>query len=82
MTTSLTFHPPARLLLGPGPSNVEERVLRAMSTQLVGYFDSCLLEVAAEIRRLLNLAFGTKNHVTLPISGTGSAGMEAALINM
>jgi alanine-glyoxylate transaminase / serine-glyoxylate transaminase / serine-pyruvate transaminase len=82
MTTSQTFHPPTRLLLGPGPSNVEERVLRAMSTQLVGYFDPCLLEVAAEIRRLLNLAFGTRNHVTLPISGTGSAGMEAALINI
>lgn len=82
MTTSQTFHPPARLLLGPGPSNVEERVLRAMSAQLVGYFDACLLDVASEIRALLNLAFGTNNKVTFPISGTGSAGMEAALINV
>jgi alanine-glyoxylate transaminase / serine-glyoxylate transaminase / serine-pyruvate transaminase len=82
MTTSQTFHPPARLLLGPGPSNVEGRVLQAMSAQLVGYFDACLLDVAGEIRRLLNLAFGTSNKVTFPISGTGSAGMEAALINV
>ena len=44
MTTSTTFHPPARLLLGPGPSNVEDRVLQAMSAQMVGYFDPSLVE--------------------------------------
>jgi alanine-glyoxylate transaminase/serine-glyoxylate transaminase/serine-pyruvate transaminase len=82
MAISPTFHPPARLLLGPGPSNVEERVLRAMSAPVVGYFDPCLPEMTGEIRRLLNLAFGTQNRATFPISGTGSAGMEAALINV
>ena len=82
MAISPTFHPPARLLLGPGPSNVEERVLRTMSAPVVGYFDPCLPEVTGEIRRLLNLAFGTQNKATFPISGTGSAGMEAALINV
>jgi alanine-glyoxylate transaminase/serine-glyoxylate transaminase/serine-pyruvate transaminase len=82
MTTSISFHPPARLLLGPGPSNVEERVLRAMSAQMVGYFDPSLVEVKGEITRLLNLAFGSANRATFPISGTGMAGMEAALINM
>lgn len=82
MTMSRTFQPPARLLLGPGPSNVDQRVLRAMSAPVVGYFDPSMLEVTGEIRRLLDLAFGTTNHVTFPISGTGSAGMEAALINV
>jgi len=82
MTTSNAFHPPARLLLGPGPSNVEVRVLQAMSTQMVGYFDPSLVEMKAEITRLLNLVFGTANRATFPISGTGMAGMEAALINV
>jgi alanine-glyoxylate transaminase/serine-glyoxylate transaminase/serine-pyruvate transaminase len=79
---SKAFQPPFRLLLGPGPSNVEERVLRAMSAQVVGYFDPVMIEIAAEIGRLLRLAFGTSNRATFPISGTGTAGMEAALINM
>jgi alanine-glyoxylate transaminase/serine-glyoxylate transaminase/serine-pyruvate transaminase len=61
---------------------VEERVLRAMSAQVVGYFDPCMSEITGEIQRLLNLAFGTENRATFPISGTGSAGMEAALINL
>jgi len=82
VSTSKAFHPPARILLGPGPSNVEERVLRAMSAQVVGYFDPCMSEITGEIQRLLNLAFGTENRATFPISGTGSAGMEAALINL
>jgi alanine-glyoxylate transaminase/serine-glyoxylate transaminase/serine-pyruvate transaminase len=81
MTASKAFHPPARLLLGPGPSNVEERVLRAMSAQVVGYFDPWMVEITGEIHRMLNLVFGTENRATFPISGTGTAGMEAALIN-
>ncbi|MFB3819401.1 MAG: alanine--glyoxylate aminotransferase family protein, partial [Candidatus Methylomirabilales bacterium] len=82
MTMSRAFHPPARLLLGPGPSNVDERVLRAMSAPVIGYFDPTMAEIMGEIRRLLNLAFGTQNRATFPISGTGTAGMEAALVNM
>src|SRR5512138_605955 len=82
MTTGRTFHPPARLLLGPGPSNVDERVLRAMSAPVIGYFDPAMTEVTGEIQRLLNTAFGTANRATFPVSGTGSAGMEAALINV
>ncbi len=81
MTASKAFHPPTRLLLGPGPSNVEERVLRAMGAQVVGYFDPWMPEITGEIHRLLNLVFGTENRATFPISGTGTAGMEAALIN-
>jgi len=82
MTMSKAFQPPFRLLLGPGPSNVEERVLRAMSAQVVGYFDPVMMEIAGEIGRLLRVTFGTSNRATFPISGTGTAGMEAALINM
>ncbi len=82
MTTSMTFHPPRRLLLGPGPSNVEERVLQAMAGQMVGYFDPILGEVTREIQRLLQLAFGTASRHTFPISGTGMAGMEAAFVNL
>ena len=82
MTASKALHPPARLLLGPGPSNVEERVLRAMSAQVVGYFDPWMSEITGEIHRLLNWVYGTGNRATFPVSGTGSAGMEAALINL
>jgi len=53
-----------------------------MSAQVVGYFDPVMMEIAGEIGRLLRLAFGTSNRATFPISGTGTAGMEAALINM
>jgi len=82
MSSSQTFHPPARLLLGPGPTGVEERIFRAMAAPLIGYFDPALPEVTGEIRRLLQAAFGTASPATFPISGTGMAGMEAALINM
>jgi alanine-glyoxylate transaminase/serine-glyoxylate transaminase/serine-pyruvate transaminase len=82
MTMSKSFQPPYRLLLGPGPSNVEDRVLRAMSAQVVGYFDPVMTEIAAEIGRLLRMAFGTANRATFPISGTGTSGMEAALVNL
>jgi len=82
MGASKTFHPPTRILMGPGPSNVEERVLRAMSAQVVGYFDPSLLEAMGEIHRLLNHTFETENRATFPISGTGTSGMEAALINL
>jgi alanine-glyoxylate transaminase / serine-glyoxylate transaminase / serine-pyruvate transaminase len=82
MPMSKTFHPPFRILLGPGPSNVDERVLRAMSAPVVGYFDPSMLEIAEEIHRLLNLGFGTANRATFPVSATGSGGMEASLINL
>lgn len=48
----------------------------------MGYFDPSLLGVMGEIQRLLNLAFGTGNRATFPVSRTGTAGMEAALINL
>jgi len=74
--------PPARLLLGPGPSNVHPRVLRACATPLLGHLDPDFLELLEETKRLLQHAFQTANALTIPISGTGSAGMEACFVNL
>ena len=70
-----------RILLGPGPSMVPARVLQALATPPVGYMDPQFLTVMAEVKELLRYVFKTNNEMTLPISGTGSAGMEAALCN-
>jgi alanine-glyoxylate transaminase/serine-glyoxylate transaminase/serine-pyruvate transaminase len=72
---------PHRLLLGPGPSAVHPRVLRTMSTALVGYLDPEWLALMDEEQALLRAVFQTKNTLTFPISGTGSAGMETAFCN-
>jgi len=76
------LQPPSRILLGPGPSNVHPRVLRAMSIPLVGHLDPAFLQIMDDSKRLLQLAFQTRNQLTIPISGTGSAGMEACLVNL
>ncbi len=73
---------PRRLLLGPGPSNVHPRVLRAMSQPLVGHLDPAFLAVLDEVQARLRGLFGTENDRTLPISATGSAGMETCLVNL
>ena len=73
--------PSPRLLLGPGPSPVHPRVLRAMTTPLVGYLDPEWLAMMDEEQAALRETFLTKNNFTLPMSGTGSTGMEAALCN-
>lgn len=75
------FHAPKRLLFGPGPSMVEPRVYEALSQPVVGHLDPYFFEVAAEVRRLLRHVFGTRNEWTIPISGTGSSGMETAVGN-
>lgn len=74
--------PPTRLLLGPGPSMVHPRVLRAMSTPLIGHLDQEFLTIMDETQQMLRVLFRTRNAFTLPLSGTGSAGMEAALVNI
>ena len=75
------LNPPSRILMGPGPSNVHYRVLRAMSTPLVGHLDPQFLTIMDETCEMLRELFQTKNRLTIPISGTGSAGMEAAFVN-
>lgn len=76
------LNPPERLLLGPGPSNVNPRVLKALSSPLVGYMDPFYLKVMDETKDLLKYVFKTKNEFTFPIPGTGMAGMEASLCNV
>ena len=73
---------PSRILLGPGPSMVSPRVLRAMATPPIGHLDPQFLDLMAEEQQLLRFCFQTQNTLTLAIPGTGSAGMEAALCNL
>jgi len=74
--------PPRRLLLGPGPSEVSPEVLRALSLPLTGHLDPFFLGMMDEIMEALRAVFQTEHRLTLPISGTGTAGMEAAIVNL
>lgn len=76
-----SLFPPTRFLFGPGPTQIEPRVYEAMAKPIVGYLDPFFFEVNEEVRTGLQQLFGTKNEFTLAISGTGSAGMEAAVSN-
>lgn len=71
-----------RLLLGPGPSPVAPRILEAMAHPTLGHLDPQFLSLLDEVAEGLREAFGTTNRTTFPVSGTGSAGMEAALVNL
>ncbi|MFB6352892.1 MAG: alanine--glyoxylate aminotransferase family protein [Halobacteriales archaeon] len=74
--------PPDRTLLGPGPSEVHPRVLRAMATPVVGYLDPAYVDVMDDLQTLLRSVFRTDNEHTLAVSGTGSAAMETAFANL
>jgi len=74
--------PPPRLLFGPGPSNVEPAVTRALAAPLVGHLDPYFLEVMDETMRDLRSVFRTASHHTIPMSGTGSAGLETIMLNL
>ncbi len=76
------LNPPHRLLLGAGPSNVHPRVMKAMASPIVGHLDPFFIEVMDETKKLISKAFKTKNTFSLPISGTGTAGMEASITNI
>src|SRR5208282_1956395 len=73
--------PPRRYLFGPGPSMVHPRVYEALSKPIVGHLDAYFIQVMSDVQQLLKTAFGTVDGATLVISGTGSAGMEAAVAN-
>lgn len=75
------LEPPRRYLFGPGPSMVHPRVYEALSKPIVGHLDPYFIQVMADVQQLLKTAFGTDGGATLVISGTGSAGMEAAVAN-
>jgi len=76
------FQPPKRILLGPGPSPVDDRILSAMAAPVLGHLDPLFLQCMDDVQALLRYVFETENRVTIPISATGSAGMEAALVNV
>jgi alanine-glyoxylate transaminase / serine-glyoxylate transaminase / serine-pyruvate transaminase len=73
--------PPKRYLFGPGPSMVHPRVYEAMGKPIVGHLDPYFFQIMGEIEHLLKMAYGTTDGVTMVISGTGSAGMEASVAN-
>ena len=74
--------PPPRILMGPGPSDCHPRVLAAMSMPLVGHLDPAFVQVMNDTQQMLRYVFQTDNKLTLPVSGTGSAGMEACIVNL
>ncbi len=81
MTTN-SFHPPVRTLMGPGPSDVNPRILEAMSRPTIGHLDPVFVGMMEEMKSLLQYAFQTKNELTLPVSAPGSAGMETCFVNL
>ena len=72
---------PDRLLLGPGPSNAHPTVLEALARNPIGHLDPLYIELMGEVQELLRYAWQTDNRLTIPMSGTGSAAMEATLAN-
>ncbi len=82
MNFSNTFHPPQRILLGPGPSDVPARVLQALGAPTLGHLDPEYLKLMDEMRQMLREVFQTQNEMTLAMSGTGSAGMETVAVNL
>jgi alanine-glyoxylate transaminase/serine-glyoxylate transaminase/serine-pyruvate transaminase len=76
------FHPPQRTLMGPGPSEINPRVMAAMSLPAIGYLDPVFVEMMEELKSLLRYVFQTKNALTFPISGPGSVGMEYCFVNL
>ncbi len=82
MTTYPAFQPPPRLLMGPGPSDVAPSVLQSMSHPLLGHLDPAFARMMDEIKVMLRQVFLTRNELTFPVSGTGSAGMEFCCVNL
>ncbi|MDD5204477.1 MAG: alanine--glyoxylate aminotransferase family protein [Desulfobacterales bacterium] len=76
------INPAQRILLGPGPSEVPPRVLQSMAAPCVGHLDPYFLAVMDETQHLLRFLFQTENALTISVPGTGTAGMEACLVNM
>lgn len=76
------FVAPARVLMGPGPSDVPPSVLEALGRPTIGHLDPRFLELLDEVRAMLRTVLGTTNELTLPMSGTGSLGMESCFVNL
>jgi alanine-glyoxylate transaminase / serine-glyoxylate transaminase / serine-pyruvate transaminase len=76
------LRPPIRLMLTPGPSCISPRVYRAMATSLVGHVDPWFTEFMGGVQELMRRVFQTQNHITFPISASGTGGIETAVINV
>ena len=76
------FNPPQRILMGPGPSSVNPRVLKAMTLPILGHLDPQFFKVMDEVCEMLREVLHTQNHITVPLSSTGTGAMEAACANM
>jgi len=77
-----SFEPPRRTLMGPGPSDVHQRVLDAMARPTIGHLDPEFVGMMDELKELLRYVFQTGNRVTFPVSGPGSVGMETCFVNL
>jgi len=76
------INPGDRLLMGPGPSDVPARTLQAIAAPCIGHLDPYFLAIMNEVQQLLRFLFQTENELTIPVSGTGSAGMETCFVNL
>lgn len=77
-----SFQPPRRTLMGPGPSDVSERVLQAMARPTLGHLDPAFIGMMDEVKTLLQYVFQTNNELTFAVSAPGSAGMECCFANL
>ena len=80
--TAQSFHPPVRTLMGPGPSDVNPRILEAMSRPTIGHLDPEFVGMMDEMKDMLRYAFQTEYELTMPVSAPGSAGMETCFVNL
>jgi alanine-glyoxylate transaminase/serine-glyoxylate transaminase/serine-pyruvate transaminase len=80
-TAGLSVHAPKRVLYGPGPSQVYPRIYQAMAQPVVGHLDPYFFQISQGVQKGLRTVFATRNELTLPISATGSGGMETAISN-
>jgi len=79
---TVPFIPPKRTLMGPGPSDVPQRVLDAMARPTIGHLDPAFVDLMEQIKAMLRMAFKTNNALTFPVSAPGSAGMEMCFVNL
>ncbi len=77
-----SFHPPRRTLMGPGPSDVNPRILEALSRPTIGHLDPAFIAMMDDMKDLLQYALQTRNAITMPVSAPGSAGMETCFVNL
>lgn len=82
MTSFPPLNPPTRVLMGPGPSGAHPRVLRAMTAPILGHLDPEFIRIMDECREMLRQVLRTENAHTLATPGTGTSGMEAAVMNL